>query len=77
MNRVLLGKPEAAFVVCEQHYTDKPAHPHSLIRISGILDPDQDQDKYSDLGPNCLQRLSVDDKSSCKQSKSEISIATM
>ena len=36
----------------------------NTIRVSNSLDKDQDQ--YSvrpDLGPNCLQRLSADDKS--------------
>ena len=34
------------------------------IRVSISLDPDQTRPFVrSDLGPNCLQRLSVDDKS--------------
>ena len=34
------------------------------IRVSNRLDPDQDQCSVgSDLGPNCLQELSADDKS--------------
>ena len=33
----------------------------NTIRVSNALDPDQD--KHSDLGPNCLQWLSTDDKS--------------
>ena len=34
------------------------------MRVSNSLDPDQDR-RYvgPDLGPNCLQRLSLDDKS--------------
>ena len=32
----------------------------STIRVSNCLDPDQDR---QNVGPNCLQRLSVDDKS--------------
>ena len=35
-----------------------------LIRISNSLDPDQDLHSVNpDLGPNCVQRLSADDKS--------------
>ena len=34
------------------------------MRMSNNLDPDQDRHSVGpDLGPNCLQRLSVDDKS--------------
>ena len=34
------------------------------IRASNGLDPDQDRSSVGpDLGPNCLQRLSADDKS--------------
>ena len=35
--------------------------------MSNSLDPDPDQERHSvgpDLGPNCFQRLSADDKSS-------------
>ena len=33
------------------------------IRVSNGLDPDQDQHSVvPDLGPNCLQRLSADNK---------------
>ena len=40
------------------------------IRLSNSLYPDQDRHSVGpDLGPNCLQRLSADDKSSCSQSK--------
>ena len=36
----------------------------NTIRISNSLDPDQDrQNVCPDLGPNCLQKLSADDKS--------------
>ena len=36
----------------------------NTIRVSNSLDPDQDQNFVGpDLGPNCLQRLSADDKS--------------
>ena len=39
--------------------------------VSNSLDPDQDGHSVGpDLGPNCLQRLSVDDKSRCWQGKS-------
>ena len=34
------------------------------IRVSNSLDPDQDRHSVGpDLGPNCLQRLSADDRS--------------
>ena len=36
----------------------------NTIRVSNGLDPDQDI-VGPDLGPNCLQRLSADDKSPC------------
>ena len=36
----------------------------NTIRVSNGLDPDQDgQNVGPDLSPNCLQRLSADDKS--------------
>ena len=36
----------------------------NTIRVSNSLDPDQDRHNVGpDLGPNCLQRLSADDKS--------------
>ena len=36
----------------------------NTIRVSNSLDPDQDRHfVYPDLGPNCLQRISADDKS--------------
>ena len=36
----------------------------NIIRVSNSLDLDQDQHSVGpDLGPNCLQRLSVDDRS--------------
>ena len=36
------------------------------MRVSNGLDPDQDRRSVvPDLGPNCLQRLSADDKSCC------------
>ena len=35
----------------------------NTVRFSMLLDPDQDRQSVSaDLGPNCLQRLSADDK---------------
>ena len=38
----------------------------NTIRVPNSLDPDQDLYCVGpDLGPNCLQRLSGDDKSSC------------
>ena len=39
--------------------------------MSNGLDPDQDQHSFGpDLGPNCLQRISADDKSPGWQGKS-------
>ena len=36
----------------------------NTIRVSNGLDPDQDRRSVGpDLGPNCFQRLSADDKS--------------
>ena len=36
----------------------------NVLRLSNSLDPDQDGQKVGpDLDPNCLQRLSLDDKS--------------
>ena len=36
----------------------------NTIRVSNGLDPDQDRRSVGpDLGPNCLQKLSADDKS--------------
>ena len=36
----------------------------NTITVSNSLDPDQDRRSVGpDLGPNCLQRLSADDKS--------------
>ena len=36
------------------------------IKVSNSLDPDQDQQNVGpDLSPNCLQRLSEDNKSRC------------
>ena len=36
---------------------------NEIIRVSNGLDPDQDRHSVSpDLGPNCLQRFSADDK---------------
>ena len=41
-----------------------------FFRVSNSLDPDQDQHFVGpDLGPNCLQRLSADDKSHRKKGK--------
>ena len=40
--------------------------------MSNGLDPDQDQHSVGpDLGPNCLQMLSADDKSHHQQGKSQ------
>ena len=42
----------------------------STIRVSYSLEPDQDRHFVGpDLGPNCLQRLSADDKSRRSQGK--------
>ena len=41
------------------------------LTVSNGLDPDQDRRFVGrDLGPNCLQRLSADEKSHCEQGKS-------
>ena len=38
----------------------------NTMGVSNSLDPDQNQHSVDpDLGPNCLQRLSADDKRSC------------
>ena len=43
--------------------------------MSNCLDPDQGQDSVNpDLGPNCLQRLSADDKSCGYQGKSFVQV---
>ena len=42
----------------------------NTIRVSKGLDPDPDRCSVSpDLGPNCLQRLSTDNKSGCYQER--------
>ena len=43
----------------------------NTIRVSNGLDPDQDPHSGPDLGPNCLQRLSADNKS-CFSSKDKV-----
>ena len=45
--------------------SDQSVYPQwSSVNFSTSLDPDQDRHSVgSDLGPNCLLRLSVDDKS--------------
>ena len=43
----------------------------NIITLSNSFDPDQDRQLDGpDLGPNCLQRLSTDDKSRHQQGKS-------
>ena len=43
----------------------------NTIRVSNGLDPDKDRRAVGpDLGPNCLQRLSADDKNCRLQRKS-------
>ena len=38
----------------------------NTIRVSNGLNPDKDRHSVGpDLGPNCLQRLSADDRSLC------------
>ena len=38
----------------------------NIISMSNSLNPEQDQHSVGpDLGPNCLQRLSAEDKSHC------------
>ena len=45
----------------------------NTIQVSNSLDPDQAQHyDWPDLGPNCLQRLSTDNKSRPKGVKSKI-----
>ena len=42
----------------------------NTIRVSNGFDPDQDRHSVRpDLGPNCLQKISADDKSSLQQGK--------
>ena len=42
----------------------------NTFRVLNGLDPDQERHSVGpDLGPNCLQRLSADDKSHSKQEK--------
>ena len=41
-------------------------------RMSNILDPDMDHSVGPDLGQNCLQRLSADNKSRRQQGKTEV-----
>ena len=49
----------------------------NTIRVSNSLDLDQDRCSVGpDLGPNCLQRLSPDDKSGHKQGNSETPMLT-
>ena len=43
----------------------------NAIRVANSLEPDQDRHYVSpDLGPNCFQMLSADDKSCCEHGKS-------
>ena len=46
------------------NFFEKLFQEHITIRVSNGLGPDQDQHPVGpDLGPNCLQRLSADNKS--------------
>ena len=39
------------------------SHEHIRAKVLNTLDPDQDRHSVdADLGPNCLQRLSAEDK---------------
>ena len=51
--------------VCQNQLFSKNSI-RDTIRVSNSLDPDQDRHPViPDLGSNCLQRLSADDKSDC------------
>ena len=48
------------------NFFSKLSREHNTVRVSNSLDPEQDRHSVGpDLGPNCLQRLSADDKSHC------------
>ena len=50
----------------------------NTIRVSNSSDPDQDRHSVGpDLGPNCLQRLSTDDKSRLYQEKGSYILTTV
>ena len=54
--------PAFVVVCCQLTFFKIPFR--NTIRVSNGLDPDQDRHSVGpDLGPNCLQRLSADDKS--------------
>ena len=43
---------------------------NNTIRVSNVFDPGQDQHSVGpDLGPNCLQQLSADDKVAASKEK--------
>ena len=47
-------------------FTQKNVFLINAITVSNGFDPDKDQHSVGpDLGPNCLHRLSADDKSHC------------
>ena len=49
----------------------------NTIRVTNSLDPDQDRHIVGpDLGPNCLQRLSADNKSCFEHGKNKAPILT-
>ena len=63
------GLSNFAFIIPSQfvivpYFTLRMLDFFNAIRVSNSLDPDQDRHFVGpDLGPNCLQRLSADDKS--------------
>ena len=73
LNLCMLGNFACFFVVCRFFFTltiSKKSF-RNTIRVSKRLDPDQARSFVGpDLGPNCLQRLSADDKSRHKLGKS-------
>ena len=64
----MLGNFSCLFVICGFVFYKinffKKRNFRNTIRVSNSLDPDQASRFFRpDLGPNCLQRLSADDKS--------------
>ena len=64
----MLGNSACFFVICVVFFflkfTFQKKSFRNIIRVSNSLDPDQAQHFVGpDLGPNCLQMISADDKS--------------
>ena len=57
----MLGKFFMFLLSSKLTFSKKEKKIRNTIRVSNGLDPDQD--RHSDLGKNCLQRLLADDKS--------------